>query len=58
MTYRKLLEQLNRMTDAELDQSATVHLLQSDEFLPVAGIWTVEETDVLDKGHVVIDIEF
>lgn len=58
MTYRQLREQLNQVTDEQLDQNVTIWLMNTDEYLPVVNRFTAEEDGVLDKGHLVLGIDW
>lgn len=49
MTYKELRDQLNKLSDAELDNH--VQVLIEDEFFPVTEVKTSDEqNDVLDPG--------
>ena len=49
MTYRELLEELNRLSEEQANSDVTVCC--DDEFCPVKSLKFTEETDVLDKNH-------
>jgi hypothetical protein len=54
MTYRSLRDYLNnRATEEQLDQEVTVSDIESGEYYP-ARLDTVDDSDVLDIGHLVI----
>jgi len=52
-SYRKLKDELNRLTDEQLDQDATIYDDDDKEFYPVEDHDLADETvqDVLDNGH-------
>ena len=52
MTYRQLLQQLQTLTDEQLDSDVTVCDLE-DEYFKVNGFHYANEVfnDVLDHGH-------
>ncbi len=56
LTYRELLEELKKLSQAQLEQNVTVHLTEVDEFVPVYGVCVAveDECDVLDAGHIVL----
>jgi hypothetical protein len=56
MTYKELLERLQKLSAEQLHQNVTVHLTEVDEFVPVHGVClTVDgECDVLDEGHIIL----
>ena len=56
MQYKVLLTVLMQMTDEQLEQDITVLDKNTDEYFPVGSIVKETETDVLDKGHVVLTI--
>ena len=59
MTYKQLLEILQACPEEVLEQTATVYICQTDEYLAVVSHdITLETNDVLDKGHLVIEVEF
>lgn len=51
MTYRELLEQLEELSDEQLDQTVTVHEPYQDEYIAVVHSATTSEADVLDADH-------
>jgi hypothetical protein len=52
-SYRKLKNELNRLTDEQLDQDATIYDSDDNEFYPVKDHDLADETvqGVLDNGH-------
>ncbi len=54
MTYRDLLECLQKLTEEQLECTLTVELGISDECLPAEWRICGEEHFVLDDGHPVI----
>ncbi len=53
MTYKELLEQLQQLDPARLEDTVTVHEPYQDEMIAVVYTATAEEDDcdVLDPGH-------
>ncbi len=53
MTYKELLEQLQQLDPARLEDTVTVHEPYHDELIAVVHTATAEEDDcvVLDPGH-------
>jgi len=57
MTYRELLESLNKLTSEQLDMDVTVFCCDEifshgDEFFPVDGLLTASvECGILDENH-------
>lgn len=53
MTYKELLEQLQQLDPARLEDTVTIHDPYQDEYIAVAHAETAEEDDcdVLDPGH-------
>jgi hypothetical protein len=59
MTYQQLLQILQEAPPAILEQNATVHLSQTDKYLPLDYIsFSGDETDALTEGHLFLDINF
>ena len=55
MTYRELLEQLEQLTQDQLEQNVSVHLSEVDEYVPVWAVGiAVEDQSVLDEDHIVL----
>ena len=55
MTYRKLLEQLQRCPSSTLDQTVTLYSIRDDEFTPAYMTdYTDSDDQVLDPNHLVI----
>jgi len=50
VTYRQLLEAINRLPLDHLDDNISVNT-EEDEFIPVKKLAIQDEDDVLDKGH-------
>ena len=57
MTYKELLEALNKLNPEQLNQTATVYDGLVDEFYPVNGCNTNTFDDRLDEDHFFIEIE-
>lgn len=53
MTYRELLQELEKMTEEQLDMDVTVYSVCDDEYYE-GSLSYVVETDVLDEKHPVI----
>lgn len=53
MTYRELLEQLQKLSPEQLGQDVTVYDFDGAEFYPASFLPSVH-TDVLDEEHPVI----
>lgn len=51
MTWRDLLRELIELTDEKLDQTCTIYLANTDEYLPITHVHTTIVDDVLDAGH-------
>lgn len=50
LTYRDILEQLNALTEEQLNMTVTVKIM--DEYFPIEKpIQIAEDCDVLDKAH-------
>ena len=51
MRYKELLEQLNKLTFEQLNQTVTIHDPYQDEYIAVVHTATTSESDVLDENH-------
>ena len=49
MTYRELIQELLALKPDQLDDDATVYIV--DEFYAVKRVFVTEEDDVLHAGH-------
>ncbi len=59
MTYKQLLEILQACPAEVLEQTATVYLGQTDEYLAIISHdITHEDNDVLLDGHLILEINF
>ncbi len=59
MTYNQLLEILLATPEEIREQTATVYLGQTDEYISLDSItFTGDETNVLDEGHLVLNCNF
>lgn len=60
MTYRQLGSIISRLSDAELEQDATIYLTGIIEAYPIERVTSIkpfdEIADVLDTGHVVLEV--
>lgn len=50
LTYRKLKEHLDTLSDDRLSDNVTVYLSEMDEYFPITDVFVTDETDVLDEG--------
>lgn len=59
ITYRDLLNFLQSVPEEDLDQTATIDLVGSDEIIAIQGIARMDEEDEdrLDPGHIVLYVE-
>ena len=59
MTYKQLLEALQACPAEVLEQTATIYLGQTDEYIAATELsFTEEENDVLDEGHLILEVSF
>lgn len=60
LTWQELIEKLNKIPTEKRNQTATIYLTNSDEFMPIAPIVreTTEKEDTLDAGHFYIETNF
>ena len=56
ITYRELITILQGLSEEELDQTATVVNTDSEEVYPISAIKATTETDILDAGHIYLEI--
>ena len=57
MTYRELMEAIQKMSEEQKDMTATVYLSNIEECLPVASIRETCETEsILDVGHPIMEV--
>ena len=56
MTYQDLLNELKTLNPEQLNQTVTIHLTEMDEFKPVRTIFDEDGSDVLDSGHVILEV--
>ena len=62
MTYKQLLEKLNKLPPERLNDTVTVWDYWNNEFKPISALCENSEgsmildTDVLDYGHVVLEL--
>ena len=54
MTYQHLLEELQKLSQAQHEQNLTVNLSEEDEYMPAWAVGIAVETDVLDEDHIVL----
>jgi len=59
MTYKQLLDILKAVPAEVLEQTATVYLGQTDEYIAATELsFSKEDNDVLDEGHLIIEVNF
>lgn len=58
LTWRKVAELISRMPPDRQDDTATVYLRASDEYLGVESLHEGEDDGVLDVGHFIMVIDF
>jgi hypothetical protein len=56
MTYRELLQMLNKIPSERLDDTVTVHDTYGDEYIAAVD-FVQSDTDVLDEGHYVLELK-
>ena len=61
MIYKHLLEELQELSPAQLEQDVTIHLSEVDEYVPAWAVGIAVETGsmvdtsgVLDDDHIVL----
>ena len=57
MTYQHLIEELKKMSQEQLEQDVTVFVSSLEEYMPVFSVAVAATMDVLDPGHIVLEIE-
>ena len=57
ITYRELANRLSLVPQDRLDDNVTVYDESEDEYYPVQKTFITKESDVLDKGHFVLQIK-
>ena len=57
MTYKELLDVLNKLNPEQLNQTVTVYDGTVDEYYPVNDCDFTKTTDVLDENHFFIEIK-
>jgi hypothetical protein len=57
LTYKGLLDRLQSLTPEELAQTVTVFVGSQDEYYSVPSVDVTNEADVLDKGHLYLNID-
>jgi hypothetical protein len=58
MTYRQLEKWIGRLDESQKDCDVTAFLSGQTEYIPLEGVFCEEESDVLDKGHPVLEFDF
>tara|TARA_R110000824_G_C14697265_1_gene622238 strand:- start:207 stop:422 length:216 start_codon:yes stop_codon:yes gene_type:complete len=51
MTYKHLLEELQELNPAELEQEVMAHLPDGDEYVPVWAVGICDDKDPYDMSH-------
>jgi hypothetical protein len=57
ITYLKLLHKLGSIPAERLNDTVSIYDESEDEYYPVEDTFITEESDVLDKGHLVLKIK-
>ena len=57
MTYRELLQMLNKIPSERLDDTVTVHDTYGDEYIAAIDFIRNENSDVLDDGHYFLELK-
>ena len=57
MTYRELLKALQEMPEERLDDTATVFEPYEGEYVALIDVAEVRGSDVLDDGHIVLNMK-
>jgi hypothetical protein len=57
MTYKQLLEQLQKIPADRLEDTVTVHDAYADEYIPAVDFVRNENSDVLDDGHYFLELK-
>ena len=57
LTYRELVDRLQKLTPEQLNQSVTVYHGSVDEFFPVYTTGVTHMDDTLDANHFYLDID-
>jgi len=55
MTYKELQEAIERMSEDQKNQNATVFVSGINEYFPIERMYVEPVTDVLDAGHIVME---
>jgi hypothetical protein len=58
MTYKQLLEVLENSPEEILNQTVTVYLSQTDEYIAASELSFTNENDVLDEDHLILNVNF
>jgi hypothetical protein len=56
ITYRELIRRLTAIPSERLDDNVTIYDESNDEYYPVQETFITKENDVLDKGHLVLQV--
>lgn len=58
MTWGELLERLDDMDEPVLNQTATVYLSVTDEYIEISDLDVTVESDIMDDGQVIAVVDF
>ena len=58
MTYKQLAEWISRLTPLQQECNVSVFLANTEEYIPLSSVFIEKDTDVLDKNHPVLEIDF
>lgn len=56
MTYKQLLEKLQKLPADRLNDTVTAWDYWESKFIPVCALVKAPDTDVLDYGHIVLEL--
>ena len=57
MTYRQLRDWIDTLDELQLDDTVTVHLANSDEFVAISGTNVTVGGDVLHDNHAYLEVD-
>lgn len=58
LTYRRLGKLIEELPEEHKDDNVTIHLMDTDEYLPVSGWGVAAEGHDLDFGHLILEVDF
>lgn len=56
MTYRSLENWISRLSESQKDYDVSVFLNETEEYLPLVGMFIENHDDVLDTDHPVLEV--